>query len=151
MPKRDLNDIMQDKTDRMAQMLGGKRRPAPVVPVVKKTLKGDNPYRVLGVDAAQNDVIVRAAKRLDPKFDAKMGPKPLLIGASRMPVNWRVGPVEHHALALWRAAKARQDVPDGCPDPNHLARVIIQQWYAQWGPAIEEATGIQPEPGGSDA
>ena len=147
MPKRDLQEIMQDKSDRMAQLLGVKKKVDPVVAPVKKTLKGDNPYRVLGLDAAQTDVIVRAARVLDPKFDATKGPKPLLIGTGNKRVNWRVGPVEHHALRLFGAARSMQALPEGCPDPNHLARVVLQQWYAQWGPAIEEATGIKPEGG----
>jgi len=152
MPRRDIEEIMQPKETRhVERMKNLMETPRVVEPpkkqvIVKKTLKGTNNYAILGVDAASIDVILDAVKLLDGNVGNNLGPPPEIIGGSSMhQYQWRIGPVEHHAIKLARTGKTMQKLPEGCPDPVNLARVIIQQWYAQWGPELEQATGLKPE------
>lgn len=158
MPKREINEIMQPErsdtkhVDRMRHLLepgkeAPKILPARVVAPVKKTFVHDNPYQALGVDKASMALISETARLMGGNVGDKQGHAPVIIGGAgkgNLQHNLRIGPVEWHTIRLIRVARTTGKWPDDCPDPLFLARVVIQQWYAQWGPELEAATGVQP-------
>lgn len=156
MPKRDITEIMQpeskaDKSvDRMRNLMGPEAKPKATrskrleKPSIKRTLSGKDPYKVLGVDEKSIDVILIALNAADPKPKPEYGPRSSIIGGLRAVFHWQIGAVEHHAVALARAAEATHKWPEDCPDPRQLCRVLLQQWYAQWGPELEDSLNMRP-------